>query len=72
MNTIHPRMVRLAAIASSAAMTFALLSSVVSLAELHAPAHSSGFATQRAEPGRPAGAALPRVATDITALAAGI
>ena len=72
MNTIHPHlMVRLAALAASAATTFALFSSVVSLAEPRAPARSTGFATIGAEPSRPAGAASPSAATEITALAAG-
>lgn len=72
MNTIHPHlMVHLAALAASAATTFALLSGVVSLAEPRASARSTGFATRGAELGRTAGAASPRAATEITALAAG-
>lgn len=72
MNTIHPHPIaRLAALAASAATTFALLSSVVSLAEPGAPARSAGFATQSAEPSRSAGAASLSPAKEVTALAAG-
>lgn len=60
MNTLHPHlMARLAALAASAATTFALLSCVVSLADPGTPARSAGFTTQSPEQGQPLGAASP-------------